>query len=688
MTRKIQFLLLFFGAAAGAFAAPVTEAMARAAAERWSDENRSAFGGMGVAVGAVGECDADGVLLWWMVRMSNGGAVVAAPDTGIEPVVTAIPEYDGDLPANHPLRALLTRDMKSRLAMVSDQSAAAALAAKARTAQSTSTSQARVQAVIDKAETKWARLAPSKTSRAASSTIRSGNPAFVVGLAKGFEANGVCTHWNQAGGVYNLYTPNNHVAGCVATAGAALLQYFGVTKAPDPRITRTCYVGDPAEAVELTTMTGAYDWTILPKELGGEASGFSGTLSVEQKDLLSRASHDMGVCVRMAYAAGGSGAFLFLLTTALRDVYGFSDARFVQHPGTADYEKLIYAQTRCSTPVLLGISGTAGGHAVLAVGYGEDADGAKYTRVFLGWGGARDAWYCLPEIDSHVDANGNATATFSVIDEVGTMLGATKDVMPLYGRVTDQNGRGIGGARIEIPDLNKSVRTDADGFWGVRADPSVMSFGWSTKKNITVLCSADGVATNGATASVGRYIVQKKKQTMNFNVSFDGVTTETVTGCYCNGLSDLCNALPGAVDFTVDVPEQTADGIPTDWLREFPSLVAVHGTDFEKAANERAANGKNTYGECYIAGLTPTNATERFEATIAMDADGKPAISWTPDLNRKGELDVRTYTVEQLAFENGALKVVKSGPGVSGSTVTPSDDPSGAKLFRVKVELK
>ena len=57
----------------------------------------------------------------------------------------------------------------------------------------------------------------------------------------------------------------------------------------------------------------------------------------------------------------------------------------------------------------------------------------------------------------------------------------------------------------------------------------------------------------------------------------------------------------------------------------------------------------NKVWECYVAGIDPTDATKRFLATIAVDVDGNPQISWDPDLNENGTKSDRVYTIEGKA---------------------------------------
>ena len=86
--------------------------------------------------------------------------------------------------------------------------------------------------------------------------------------------------------------------------------------------------------------------------------------------------------------------------------------------------------------------------------------------------------------------------------------------------------------------------------------------------------------------------------------------------------------------------------IPFSWLNENAAdAVAAADGDYEAAARATAANGVDKVWQCYVSGVSPTNATERFEARIGFK-DGEPVVSWSPDLNEDGTKHERVYTVE------------------------------------------
>ena len=89
----------------------------------------------------------------------------------------------------------------------------------------------------------------------------------------------------------------------------------------------------------------------------------------------------------------------------------------------------------------------------------------------------------------------------------------------------------------------------------------------------------------------------------------------------------------------------TPVSVPHSWLDgEAASIVAANQGDYEAAARAQAANGMPVW-ECYLAGLSTTNAMEEFTTSITF-SNGVPNISWKPDLNEGEKKTERTYVVE------------------------------------------
>ena len=125
----------------------------------------------------------------------------------------------------------------------------------------------------------------------------------------------------------------------------------------------------------------------------------------------------------------------------------------------------------------------------------------------------------------------------------------------------------------------------------------------------------------------------------------------------------------------------TPEPVPYSWLdADASTILAAHGGDYEAAGNATAANGVNKVWECYVAGISPTNAAERFEATIEIGADGKPVVRWNPSLAPEEEAKRTRKVLGKKALD----------PAENWTDVTDvaDADAEGYRFFKVKVEMK
>lgn len=469
----------------GVWAETATPDAAQQVATAWARANAK-FGSLGAVKGVTSEKDVTGTTLWHVVKMEKG-AVVVAPDTEIEPVIAVIPNSDGVIAAESPLRALLMRDLPQRL-----KQAAAAQPAQPQGRRSLAAAEP------SKNASKWEKY---RSLAAAGGRPRpmeldpDGKPATIVRWLDGWNSldtkDGVQTlrFWNQGVSpnyfsnvdeetgdpqpIFNRYTPENYYCGCVATAGASVMHYFRV---PEGAVyTSACGVSGVTTA--LTTKGGAYDWSLIDNL--NLTYGAPVELSDEAMDLLGRVAYDCGVGCGMEYnvdGRGSSGSFTYNLMQSFRKVFNIKNAQLVTASGgiygrgedadigPENYAKIIYNQIRAGAPVVLGIEG----HEVVACGYGFDEDKTDYTYVFLGWGGANDAWYALPVIDTKATADGGwYTSTF--IDELVTEISPDENFVAVVGQLTDPDGQPMAGA-LALAD-GTPVVADENGYWGVRINP-------------------------------------------------------------------------------------------------------------------------------------------------------------------------------------------------------------------------
>ena len=463
--------------ALGAQAVPVSSAQVLDAVSAWAAANGAAFAGPGSVVSAEPVHDDGGAnVLYWVVSMANGGAVIAAPDTDLDLVVAVLEKYDGALPAGHPLPSMLKQDLRNRLAVLARRTAASGRPRLKATAGSgeaeTAAGDAGLAQAVSAANAQWAKYGVGTRRQILRGTEMTDDSPYVRRIVDGFESDGRFTHWNQSGGIYNACTPNNEVCGCVATAGAAILQFFNCTN--DPGAVKSsigCKLYDQPYACE--TLAGETDWSALPVRYGGATEG---GLDEAGRQLLGRVTYNVGVLVGMSWATKGpgedSGSYVQDLAKAFKQ-YGFATSRYVAYSNAAntdggEFMKTLYAQLWCGAPAVLGIEGTVGGHAVVACGYARDADGDEFCRIFMGWGGSGDSWYKLPTVSS-----------FSQVQGALTMIGYADDaVVPVYGSAN------IPGISLTVPGYETdegavTAPVDGNGYFGIRVPLSLAATGRS-----------------------------------------------------------------------------------------------------------------------------------------------------------------------------------------------------------------
>ena len=121
-----------------------------------------------------------------------------------------------------------------------------------------------------------------------------------------------------------------------------------------------------------------------------------------------------------------------------------------------------------------------------------------------------------------------------------------------------------------------------------------------------------------------------------------------------------------------DVTETTPVPVPHDWLDAY--VTEFGGGDYETAANAKGKNGVSLW-ESYVAGLDPTDPTSQFTASITMGSDGKPVITWEPDMS-KADLP-RTY-----------VEYGKANLGDKDWTPVKDANRAAMRFFKVGVEIK
>ena len=443
-------------------ASPVKSSQARMVAGAWAARNASFGFAEGVVAGSVrSHKDANGVKLWYEVPMANGSCIIVSPVTELEPVIAALESVpEGGLPAEHPMLAMLSVDMTDRLKKLGLYPATASGVSLMGASAPTVERSPLMEKWAEQGKAKWARYGLGAGPRLmASETEGIASVTTEIYVLPGFEKDGALTHWNQSGRAggycYNYYTPEHCVCGCVATAMAAMLQYFGVKNCKENAtgaVPATFNGRETYNGQSFKTKGGDYDWSLLADK---KSLSDYNQLTDDQRKLLGRVAYDCAVAVGMAWTPGASGAFESNIPKAFKDLFGFKAVRDVMHPTADHYPKLIYNQCRAGAPVGLSIHKEGGdsGHSVLAVGYGIDEDGNPRVRVFVGWGGSGDGWYALPYIDTNGTYDGDSVA-YDIIQDIATMIDyETDETVPIVGQMIPASS----GMKITLPGVPDKV---------------------------------------------------------------------------------------------------------------------------------------------------------------------------------------------------------------------------------------
>lgn len=170
--------------------------------------------------------------------------------------------------------------------------------------------------------------------------------------------------------------------GCVATAMAQVLYY---QKYPVKAIGRgSCTYGGKTIAQDLSGINYAWDKMQLRYD----------TPSGEGSDDVATLLFDCGLSINMNYDDGGSGAYNFDASTALKKNFSLNAYYYDRDYYTAsDWMNLVYEQLSHHNPVIYGgqsyVDGNASGHSFVIDGYREDG----LVHVNWGWDGLGNGYY-------------------------------------------------------------------------------------------------------------------------------------------------------------------------------------------------------------------------------------------------------------------------------------------------------
>ncbi|MBN1491996.1 MAG: C10 family peptidase, partial [Phycisphaerae bacterium] len=438
----------------------------------------------------------DGDPIYYVVHLVPSGFVVVPAEDVVEPIVAFSPDAMFDPSPDNPLGALVSQDLTERITAARNVDMHAA---------------AGIPAELSPARGKWNQLQSDVENDL---PAPEGSEMGVSSVSDVRVAPLVESRWSQSDGVYNYYTPNNYVCGCVATAMAQLMRFHQHPSTGVGTGSFTIWVNGASQSRALrggNGAGGAYDWAnmkLVPS---------TGTTTA-QKQAIGALCHDAGVSVNMSYASGGSGADTLQAATVYKTVFGYSSAikgyNGGSNIGTGGINSMASANLNAGLPVLFGITGPNGGHAIVCDGYGYNS-GTQYHHLNMGWAGASDAWYALPTIGTAYNFNSVYKCVYNVYKT------GTGEI--ISGRVVDAGGNPISGVTVTaIRSGGGSFQdtTDTYGIYGIAKVPSASSY--------TVTAVKVGVTfdTNDLAVTTGTSTDYSATAGNRWNVDFTGMAGE------------------------------------------------------------------------------------------------------------------------------------------------------------------
>ncbi len=369
--------------------------------------------------------DVYGNPVYYIVYLERGDFVVVSADDLVEPIIAFADEGVFEPSSENPLGALVTRDIKGRIASIRNTIAL------------------QMESVIG-AQGKWRHFINAAESIENGFSLMGANSISNVRVEPFVKSK-----WGQTttcGRVsFNYYTPSKYPCGCTATAMAQLMRYH---EYPNGRAS----VGSKRFEIKVDDISqfaytrggdgngGPYQWSLMELEPN------CGT-TPEQREAIGALCYDASVAVKTEYTDGASASNLRDARNALLGTFMYGNAVHARRgDGTISLEALnemVNTNLDAGYPVILGIikDDSEAGHAVVADGYGYDFS-TLYHHLNMGWNGSDDIWYNLPEIDY------SASDYYNVINGCIYNMYTYGTGEIISGRITDLSREPVGGATV------------------------------------------------------------------------------------------------------------------------------------------------------------------------------------------------------------------------------------------------
>lgn len=440
--------------------------------------------------------------IYYIVYLEPSGFVIVSADDLVEPIIGFTEEGTYDSSPDNPFGALVTNDLKGRIAAVRSTFGPLAI-----TPQTTATNtQMKWNYFMSLAEGDFGLMAV--------------DPDTVTDICV---APLISAIWGQEDACgrdcFNMYTPNKYPCGCVATMLAQVMRLHQYPTEPndyDPN-----ELDGKREFLIEWFDTHSLSFVIEPMLLrGGDGNGGpyqwdkmpnvpSCNTTLIERQAIGTICYDAGIASNMFYSEWGSGTLMTDAKRALVDVFNYSsaiegcyDVNDIKNIPSEDLEKMINPNLDAGHPVFFGIfdeQELMAGHAVLCDGYGYNAS-TIYHHLNFGWVGmptwARQMWFLLPDITY------GASYDYDIIGSCVYNIFTTEKGEIISGRLFDSLGKLVEGAsvtaQIKGGKLNTAVTTlsNSNGIYALK--------GLNSDTTYTITVEKEGYDFEPAEATTGK----------------------------------------------------------------------------------------------------------------------------------------------------------------------------------------
>jgi hypothetical protein len=383
--------------------------------------------------------------IYYVVYLQPSGFVVVSADDFVEPIIAFACKGTYDPSPENPLGALVTQDLKLRIATVRRASVLMSVTP---------------QAAFTDSQKKWSYLIGDAVISNDGFEPMSIAPICDVNLSDLRVPPLVQSKWGQGNiydsndqpqACYNYCTPqikinsvsfiegqiDNYPCGCVAVAVAQFMRYQQYPQEPvEPKQFAFLVEGKEADhwLIRGDGPDGAYNWDDMVEVPDDNTTD-------QQRRAIGVLCHDAAIAVETEFWPDGSGASLDNAVKAFLKTFQYSNAKWAENEGSYVERKyflsLINPNLDAGIPVILGFRVSEYpwmGHAALCDGYGYNMS-ILYHHLNMGWEGKCDCWYSLPDITVSDKVQYN-TITQSVSNIFTNCTGEI-----ISGRITNEDGK-------------------------------------------------------------------------------------------------------------------------------------------------------------------------------------------------------------------------------------------------------